>query len=117
LVQYATPADLLARPADAFVSSFLGADRGLRLLSLRSADDVPTRPAPTAVTGEPTADLQSGVSGDEWVLLVDVEWRPLGGLQPSALAGETVPAGTAAPVDPVGRGATLRTLVDRLAGM
>jgi len=34
LVQYATPGELLARPADDFVARFVGSDRGLKRLSL-----------------------------------------------------------------------------------
>lgn len=34
LAQYATPAELLARPADEFVARFIGADRGLKRLGL-----------------------------------------------------------------------------------
>ena len=41
--QFATPADLLGRPANAFVADFVGADRGLKRL---------------AVTGIDTADLE-----------------------------------------------------------
>jgi osmoprotectant transport system ATP-binding protein len=38
LVQYDTPEAILARPADAFVESFVGADRALKRLSLIRAD-------------------------------------------------------------------------------
>ena len=38
LVQYDTPQALLARPADAFVESFVGADRALKRLALVRAD-------------------------------------------------------------------------------
>jgi osmoprotectant transport system ATP-binding protein len=34
LAQYGTPADILANPADEFVARFVGADRGLKRLSL-----------------------------------------------------------------------------------
>ena len=34
LVQHAPPADMLARPANAFVEDFVGADRALKRLSL-----------------------------------------------------------------------------------
>lgn len=41
LLQYATPAELLARPADGFVGQLVGLrDRALRLLSLRSVAEV-----------------------------------------------------------------------------
>jgi osmoprotectant transport system ATP-binding protein len=41
LAQYATPDDLLARPADEFVERFVGEDRALRRLALRTLGDVP----------------------------------------------------------------------------
>lgn len=40
LLQYDTPDALLARPADAFVRSFLGEDRALRRLTLRTVESV-----------------------------------------------------------------------------
>jgi osmoprotectant transport system ATP-binding protein len=41
LAQYATPDDLLAQPADEFVERFVGEDRALRRLALRTLGDVP----------------------------------------------------------------------------
>ncbi|MHB8469357.1 MAG: ABC transporter ATP-binding protein [Gaiellaceae bacterium] len=40
LAQYATPDEILARPADTFVERFVGADRGLKRLSLHRVGDV-----------------------------------------------------------------------------
>ncbi|WP_369169875.1 ABC transporter ATP-binding protein [Streptomyces sp. R28] len=62
LVQCAPPTELLARPADDFVADFLGAERGLKLLSLRTLADLPQGPAPEA--------------GD-WRLVLDAANRPL----------------------------------------
>ncbi len=57
LVQHATPAEMLARPADGFVADFLGADRALTRLGLfrisdaaRDAADAPGAPLPEATT-------------------------------------------------------------------
>ncbi|MER5517831.1 ABC transporter ATP-binding protein [Streptomyces sp. NPDC002763] len=61
LVQCAPPAELLARPADGFVADFLGAERGLKLLSLKTLADVPQGPAP---------------QGD-WTLALDPAGKPL----------------------------------------
>ncbi|MGW7422447.1 ABC transporter ATP-binding protein [Streptomyces sp. NPDC054813] len=61
LVQCAPPAELLARPADDFVADFLGAERGLKLLSLKTLADVPQGPAP-----------QGG-----WTLALDPAGKPL----------------------------------------
>jgi osmoprotectant transport system ATP-binding protein len=41
LVQYATPADLLAQPADEFVRHFVGADRALKRMALTAIKEVP----------------------------------------------------------------------------
>ncbi|MFF5479255.1 ABC transporter ATP-binding protein [Streptomyces sp. NPDC012935] len=62
LVQCASPAELLARPADDFVADFLGAERGLKLLSLRTLADVPQGPAP---------------QGGDWSLVPDEAGKPL----------------------------------------
>jgi osmoprotectant transport system ATP-binding protein len=111
LVQHAQPADLLARPADPFVASFLGGDRGLKLLSLNGADSVPTRPVPTVVVGE---QIGASRTRDEWVLLVDAAGRPLRWLSPSSVdTGVVADDAVAASADPVGPGASLRTVLDR----
>jgi osmoprotectant transport system ATP-binding protein len=62
LVQCATPSELLARPADDFVADFLGAERGLKLLSLTPLKDIPQAPAP---------------EGGTWELALDAARRPL----------------------------------------
>ncbi|HVI17292.1 MAG TPA: CBS domain-containing protein, partial [Gaiellales bacterium] len=54
LVQYGTPDEILADPADEFVADFVGADRGLKRLLLRELADIELEPAPA--NGE-TADL------------------------------------------------------------
>jgi osmoprotectant transport system ATP-binding protein len=61
--QLAAPADLLAWPANDFVSDFLGRDRGLKLLSLLPAADVPI---------DPLHDV------DGWHLVTDERQRPIG---------------------------------------
>jgi osmoprotectant transport system ATP-binding protein len=78
LAQLASPADLLATPADPFVAGFVGRDRGYRALGFVSAD--------LAVTSEPTVRLGSPVARardvavDEWALVVDDGDRPQGWL-------------------------------------
>ncbi|AEN08059.1 MULTISPECIES: ABC transporter ATP-binding protein [unclassified Streptomyces] len=62
LVQCAAPAELLARPADAFVADFLGAERGLKLLSLTTLAGVAQGPAP---------------EGARWQLTLDSARKPL----------------------------------------
>ena len=57
LLQYDTPATLLASPADPFVDAFLGPDRAFRRLALMTVDDLMT-PA----TGTPGPALQPGTT-------------------------------------------------------
>jgi osmoprotectant transport system ATP-binding protein len=54
LAQYATPDELLAHPADEFVARFVGANRGLKRLSLKRLGDVQLEPL-NGVVG-PVAD-------------------------------------------------------------
>jgi osmoprotectant transport system ATP-binding protein len=51
LVQYDTPDAILARPADDFVKQFIGEDRALRRLALRTLDGVPVEPVPSGASG------------------------------------------------------------------
>jgi len=75
LAQVADPATLLANPADDFVASFVGRDRGYRALGFVPAPGM-IAPQPEGVTqlGEST----SGCGADGWVLVVDERRRPLG---------------------------------------
>ena len=68
LAQYATPAELLARPADPFVEDFVGADRGLKRLALKRVRDV--RLAPAGDGSGPTVQLDDRLRDALSVLLV-----------------------------------------------
>jgi len=87
LAQYATPAELLAAPADDFVRAFLGRDRGIRLLSFLPAAGLPLRRDLVVAEGEAAPD------GAEWVVEVDADRRPLGwrpaGKRSGSRAGST----------------------------
>ncbi len=86
LVQYDTPDAILAHPADEFVAQFIGEDRALRRLALRTLADVRLQPnvdglEPTVV-GAPTTTLRNAVSlmleSDTDALLVKDGERVLG---------------------------------------
>jgi osmoprotectant transport system ATP-binding protein len=51
LAQYDTPEQLLAHPADDFVARFVGADRGLKRLSLTRLDELQLEPATNGAAG------------------------------------------------------------------
>jgi osmoprotectant transport system ATP-binding protein len=84
LAQLATPADLLATPADPFVAGFVGRDRGYRALGFVSAD-LSVSPEPTVRLGSPVARARDAAV-DEWALVVDDGDRPQGWLH---LAGRS----------------------------
>jgi osmoprotectant transport system ATP-binding protein len=89
VAQYGPPEALLGQPASDFVSSFIGGTRGIKLLSLRSAADVPC----SEVGPE-------GIGG--WAL------RSGEGNRPTTWARD----GFEVPVEPVGPSGTLRDLLD-----
>jgi osmoprotectant transport system ATP-binding protein len=93
LAQYATPAELLMSPADEFVEDFVGADRGLKRLSLLRVRDIDLWHAPLAFVGQSTANVRAKLDGAEvpHPLLIDSERRPIGWLSQSDLARDTVP--------------------------
>ncbi len=65
LAQYASPAELLLRPANAFVKDFVGADRALKALALRRVRDIELLPAHDGATGPelaPDALLRDALS-------------------------------------------------------
>jgi osmoprotectant transport system ATP-binding protein len=79
LAQLATPAELLARPADPFVAAFVGRDRGYRALGFTAAGSLPLRPENPIGLGAELARAAS-FAEDGWVLVVDNDRRPQGWL-------------------------------------
>ena len=92
VAQYATPAELLMDPADAFVEDFVGADRALKRLALMRVRDINLWEAPLAYVGQTTAEVRAKLSGAEvpYPLLVDSERRPLGWLSERDLTADLV---------------------------
>ncbi len=90
LAQLATPADLLSRPADSFVASFVGRDRGYRALGFAAADALQLMEEHPVRLGDPLRTAIDRAS-DGWVLVVDAENRPQGWLAPVAFGGEPPP--------------------------
>jgi osmoprotectant transport system ATP-binding protein len=73
LEQYATPDDLLSSPANEFVASFLGRERGLRRLALRTVADIAPIAGPTVGSGATPSDAieAMGRFGTPWVAVAD----------------------------------------------
>jgi osmoprotectant transport system ATP-binding protein len=102
LVQMATADDLLASPADDFVASFVGADRGLKRLRVRKVSDVELEPASTQGAAAKTTipydtSLHYALSmmlaeGTTQLNVVDSEGQVLGSVRLEAIAQLIAPA-------------------------
>ena len=96
LAQYDTPSAILANPASEFVERFVGADRGLKRLSLLRVRDLELVEPVIVRAGEDRAEVRSRLAGMEelhFALLVDDEVHPLGWIDEHDLAG-------GGPIDP-----------------
>ncbi|MEX0625465.1 MAG: betaine/proline/choline family ABC transporter ATP-binding protein [Chloroflexota bacterium] len=94
LAQYDTPNAILAAPASDFVEHFVGADRGLKRLSLARVRDLPLQEPITARAGEQRADIRRRLAsaGAHYALLLDADDRPIGWLGKRDLAIDGVTA-------------------------
>jgi osmoprotectant transport system ATP-binding protein len=95
LAQFAPPAELLSRPADAFVAGFVGRDRGYRALGFAEAGALPLNDETPVRLGEQVRTARDHAR-DDWALVVDAELRPQGWLAvgrvpEGALAGKITP--------------------------
>jgi osmoprotectant transport system ATP-binding protein len=93
LAQYDTPDAILAGPADEFVASFVGADRGLKRLSLVRLDEVELAPldgvsGPTLGEGTTLREALSLMlsEGSRAIIVVDGDGTPRGSLSLDALS-------------------------------
>ena len=101
LAQYAAPEEILRAPANDFVASFVGRDRGFRHLAFSPSDGVTIHPVQTL-----TAAGLEGSSPDDWELVVDDALRPLGWAGPGQ-GTSMVPGGSL-----FRKGDTLRRALD-----
>lgn len=93
LEQYDTPANVLRQPASAFVEQFLGAERGLRRMSLlHVADIAPVAGATVSPTDTPaTARSAMAAANMTWVGVVD-DGKLLGWVDGGDLNGQATVA-------------------------
>lgn len=103
LAQYATPEEILRAPANDFVASFVGRDRGFRHLGFSPSDGVVIHPVRTLSAA---ALDGAGSSPDDWQLVVDEGLRPLGWAGPGK-GHSMVPGGSL-----FRKGDTLRRALD-----
>ncbi|HET7685969.1 MAG TPA: betaine/proline/choline family ABC transporter ATP-binding protein [Candidatus Limnocylindria bacterium] len=121
LAQYDSPDAILANPASPFVERFVGADRGLKRLSLARVRDLELIEPVIVREGELRAEARARLAardGIDYALLVDDRERPLGWIDAGDLAGEgPVPAEAATPGAPtVEPESTLRDALSAMLG-
>jgi osmoprotectant transport system ATP-binding protein len=121
LAQYDTPAAILAKPASEFVERFVGADRGLKRLSLGRVGELELLEPIIVRAGEDRAGVRARLAGSPdlgYALLVDADERPIGWIDSHDLAGSgPVPADAATPGAPtVQPETTLRDALSALLG-
>ena len=117
LAQFASPDALLASPSEPFVEEFLGEERSLRRLALRTVDSLVLDDGPVVERSVTLAEARAvaGRTGAAWVGVRDRS-RFIGWIARHALEGEgrirdeliEAPAATVSP------GSTLRTAMDRI---
>ncbi len=104
LEQFGTPAEVLAAPVSEFVADFVGADRGLKRLSLSRVGDVALQHVVTARVGDPAGDARARTFADPfpYLLLLDASDRPIGWIsQRQVPATGVLEAALATPMSPL----------------
>jgi osmoprotectant transport system ATP-binding protein len=104
LAQFGPPAEILAAPANEFVARFVGADRGLKRLSLRRVAELELRTPVLARAGDDAADVRRRLAADpfHYALLVDEGDRPIGWVDDHAIpASGPIPVEAAEPMSPL----------------
>ncbi|WP_051169251.1 ABC transporter ATP-binding protein [Nocardia abscessus] len=78
ILQYDTPAAILADPADETVAGFVGADASLKQLTLTRVRDVELGDCPTATEQDPVEQLRAALADRDWpwALVLDAQRRP-----------------------------------------
>jgi osmoprotectant transport system ATP-binding protein len=90
LAQFGPPEEILARPASDFVARFVGADRGLKRLSLTRVGDLDLQAVVVAKVGDDCAEARRRAASDAfpYLLLVDADDRPIGWVPRDAIPTE-----------------------------
>jgi osmoprotectant transport system ATP-binding protein len=90
LEQYDTPAAILGNPATEFVASFVGADRGLKRLSVTSIADIDLVHPPVVSVSDSLASARAALdnANARWAVVLDDEGRLHGWIAREHAAGD-----------------------------
>ncbi len=98
LAQFAPPAELLSRPADAFVEDFLGADRGIRRLSFFPSAGLDLLTEPIVAVDAGAEQITAACAADTpYLLVTDADGKPLGWSEPRDVTAGAITAGRLLP--------------------
>jgi osmoprotectant transport system ATP-binding protein len=95
--QFATPAELLGRPANEFVADFVGSDRGLKRLAVTGIDAADLEQPPMVHEADGLADARAAMSrnGARWAVVLDDAGRLHGWLSEERAGGSGTVGSTA----------------------
>ncbi len=120
LAQFGPPAEILAQPASDFVARFVGADRGLKRLSLRRVGELELQPVITARPGDDVAAARARIAADPfpYLFLVDDRDRPIGWVSQDRMPETgTLTEDMAVPDSPIlGARTTLKDALSQMLG-
>ncbi|SDD51464.1 ABC transporter ATP-binding protein [Nocardioides lianchengensis] len=117
VAQYDTPENVLAAPADDFVSDFVGSGSTLKQLSLARVSSIELADRPTAWVGESTGEVvaRAEAEGHDAVVVLDDRGRPLGWPWLRQLRGhDRVPSYDAEKLNTLDSRATLNDALDTM---
>ncbi|MFI1536340.1 ABC transporter ATP-binding protein [Streptomyces anandii] len=98
LAQYAPPAELLTAPADDFVEDFLGTDRGIRRLSFFASSALELTTTPIVAVDSTAEQIATRGAGEApYLLVTDLDGRPLGWGEPGELTAGRIDPGRLLP--------------------
>ena len=114
LEQYGTPAEVLGRPASPFVADFVGADRGLKRLSVMPIDVGGLERPVTVPADGPLTEARAALAGAAWAAVVDADGRLVGELRSSDARGDGTVGDRCRPVAAVEAGGTRKDVSSAL---
>ena len=111
LAQYDVPAAILGRPADDFVSSFVGASRGLRRLAVTPIDRRHLEPLDGVTAGELGGAVDADASLEDALALLMREDKPMIGSRTARSSSACSP-----PTACIGRSALVSSKESEITG-
>jgi osmoprotectant transport system ATP-binding protein len=116
VAQYDTPENILASPANEFVSDFVGSGSSLKQLSLRRVSEIELEHPATGRVGEPAQEAvaRARQSGDDSLVILDDRERPSAWVWLRQVKGETLHEGDRETLNTLDHRATLNDALDAM---